>query len=582
MKTTICTRYFKVFLVTAIMVAVTMPANAYDFMVDGLCYNINDDETSVTVTYERTNSPSYSALGSSLSIPESVTFNGITYLITAIGDSAFYECTDLTNVSISNSVTEIGKESFSCCTELASATIGNSVISIGEKAFYFCKLTTLTIPNMVTSIGDSAFEFCRYLTTVTIPNSVTYIGEKAFYYCLVLTSVSIGSSVTSFGDYAFHDCSNLKTIRSYIRNPQDVSYGYEVFGMVPSYCSVYIPYGAENDYETTFPWSNFHNFIEMPPIVDVNGDGNVTAADVTSLYNFLLNNDTSNLLNGDVNGDGNITASDVTAVYDILLGGAVIEPPTITEYTVNGVTFRMVKVDGGSFTMGSSAEDNEAYNDEIPAHQVTLNSFSIGMTEVTQELWVAVMGSNPSWFNGIGSSDYGSTHEEDFGINLQRPIEWVSWTECQEFITMLNQITGKDFRLPTEAEWEYAARGGNRSQSYKYAGSNTIDDVAWYRDNSLIVGIGNQDYGTHTVATKAPNELGLYDMSGNVSEWCYDWYDGYYYRYSPSENPTGPETGSLHVPRGGAYTSKARYCRVAARSNWSDYSSSSIGLRLAM
>lgn len=198
---------------------------------------------------------------------------------------------------------------------------------------------------------------------------------------------------------------------------------------------------------------------------DVNGDGSVTSVDVTVLYDYLLNDDTSNLVNGDQDGDGKITASDITAIYNILLNDDE-DPQGTTKYTVNGVTFRMVTVDCGTFTMGATAEQgSDAWDMEKPAHQVTLNSFSIGQTEVTQELWQAVMGSNPSWFNSYGNPDFGSNHsEEDCGTNLQRPVECVSRDDCEAFIDKLNELTGMSFRLPTEAEWEYAARGGSLSQ----------------------------------------------------------------------------------------------------------------------
>jgi len=228
-------------------------------------------------------------------------------------------------------------------------------------------------------------------------------------------------------------------------------------------------------------------------------------------------------------------------------------------FTVNGVTFTMVAVEGGTFTMGATAEQgSDAYDDEKPAHEVTLSSFSIGQTEVTQELWQAVMGSNPSRFSG----------------DLSRPVESVSWNDCQTFITQLNEMTGKQFRLPTEAEWEFAARGGNLSQGYKYAGSNTIGDVAWYFSNS--------SYTTHPVATKAPNELGLYDMTGNVWEWCQDWYGAY--SSVAQTNPTGPTSGSRRVNRGGSWGSGARYCRVSNRYNYLNPSDASDyrGLRLAL
>ena len=206
---------------------------------------------------------------------------------------------------------------------------------------------------------------------------------------------------------------------------------------------------------------------------------------------------------------------------------------------LNKLINNMVYVSSGTFTMGGTSEQgSDAYDDEKPTHNVTLSSYYICKYEVTQALWRAVMGSNPSNFKGD---------------NL--PVECVSWNDCQTFINRLNSYTGRNFRLPTEAEWEFAARGGNYSRHYKYSGSNYIGDVAWYDDNS-----GNR---THPVGTKQPNELGLYDMSGNVYEWCSDWY-GSYSSYSQSD-PTGPNSGSDRVSRGGSWYGGAGYCRSSLR-----------------
>ena len=260
---------------------------------------------------------------------------------------------------------------------------------------------------------------------------------------------------------------------------------------------------------------------------------------------------------GDLNGDGQIDVTDVGMLIDIVLGKLPSDGEPVTQtFTVNGVSFTMVAVEGGTFTMGATkVQGNDASYDEKPSHQVTLSGYSIGQTEVTQELWQTVMGSNPSSITG----------------DLHRPVENVSWDDCQEFITKLNQLTGKTFRLPTEAEWEYAARGGNKSQGYKYSGSNTIDDVAWYASNA-----------SHPVGTKAPNELGLYDMSGNVYEWCYDWYGEEYYRSSPSNNPTGPSSGVSRVNRGGCWSYTAKFCRVTGRNGkFAENRYNYLGLRLA-
>ena len=223
------------------------------------------------------------------------------------------------------------------------------------------------------------------------------------------------------------------------------------------------------------------------------------------------------------------------------------------------VSLPMVFVSGGTFTMGDTFGDGES--DEQPTHQVTVGSFYIGKYEVTQKQWQDVMGSNPSYFK----SD-------------KLPVEKVSWYDCIEFCNKLSQREGltpsytidknsKDpnndnsndtykwtvtcnwnangYRLPTEAEWEYAAKGGNKSRGYKYSGSNTVDDVGWYGDNS--------NFKTHPVGTKQANELGIYDMSGNVYEWCWDWYDDSYYSKSPASNPQGAGAGFYRSLRGGAW-----------------------------
>ena len=284
---------------------------------------------------------------------------------------------------------------------------------------------------------------------------------------------------------------------------------------------------------------------------DINGDGAINVTDVTALINRILG--TASYADGvcDVDGNGTVNVSDVTSLVNIILGGGT------KSYKVGGVTFEMVSVDGGTFTMGATSEQgSDAYDYEKPAHQVTLGSYYIGKTEVTQALWKAVMGSNPSNWTGD---------------NL--PVERVSWNDCQEFIRKLNALTGQKFRLPTEAEWEYAARGGSKSRGYKYSGSNTIGDVAWYDGNS-----GDK---THPVGTKAPNELGIYDMSGNVLEWCSDWYGNY--SSASQTNPKGPTSGSYRVLRGGGWYSLAGFCRVSNRSYDSpDLRYYSLGVRLAL
>jgi len=195
----------------------------------------------------------------------------------------------------------------------------------------------------------------------------------------------------------------------------------------------------------------------------------------------------------------------------------------------------LIFVEGGTFQMGSSS--GESY--EKPVHSVTLSAFNIGKYEVTQAQWKAVMGNNPSSFKGCDDC----------------PVETVSWDDVQDFIRKLNAQTGKNYRLPTEAEWEYAAKGGKSSKGFTYSGSNDLNAVAWYADNS-----GSK---THIVGGKQANELGIYDMSGNVWEWCSDWYDTYT-SYSET-NPTGASSGQYRVLRGGSWNRNAYICRTASR-----------------
>lgn len=227
--------------------------------------------------------------------------------------------------------------------------------------------------------------------------------------------------------------------------------------------------------------------------------------------------------------------------------------------TVRGVTFNMIFVQGGTFTMGATSEQGtrDPGSNEYPTHKVTLSDYYIGETEVTQELWCAVLGcENPSVHQG-----------------LQNPVETVNWSECQNFISELNRLTGRNFRMLTEAEWEYAARGGAYHSGYKYSGSDSVADVAWYCENS--------NYTHQPVKQKQPNALGIYDMSGNVHEWCYDVYG--LYTEEDQTDPQGSNSSSDHVIRGGAWLNTTNYCRVSYRycycvTQENEY----LGLRLAM
>ena len=260
-------------------------------------------------------------------------------------------------------------------------------------------------------------------------------------------------------------------------------------------------------------------------------------------------------LKDDVNDDGVVDMSDATTLIDHVLNG--VNNGSSHIFIAHNVMIEMVRVEGGTFTMGATAEQaSDAFSDELPTHKVTLSPFLIGKYEVSQTLWLAVMGENPS---------------VNTGINL--PVDNVTWNECQTFITKLYELTGKNFRLLTEAEWEYAARGGNKSKGYKYSGSNNLGDVAWYIDNS--------NNTSHAIGTKAPNELGIYDMTGNVMEWVSDWKGSY--SSGAQTNPTGPDSGTYRVNRGGSYGNVERLSRITNRNSIDpNMSSKTMGLRLCL
>ena len=408
-----------------------------------------------------------------------------------------------------------------------------------------------------------------YLNT----SEVTHMNDM-FPRCYKLTSLDLSkydiSKVTEMNEM-FRSSSALKTIYvgdGWKMSDMALNYSRDVFkdciSLVGGQGTTYDAAHVDADYAHIDGGPDNPGYFTAKPAVirgDVNGDNNVDISDVTALIDLLLGGGTIGNAAADCNQDGSINIADVTALIDYLLSGTwpeVVPQPVTETFTVNGVTFTMVMVEGGSFTMGATPEQgDEADEDEKPAHQVTLSSYWIGQTEVTQALWLAVMGENPS----------------DFPGDLERPVEMVSWSECQTFINTLNQITGRNFQFPTEAQWEFAARGGNLSQGYKYSGNNTLDDVAWYYYD------GCTDLTTHAVATKHPNELGLYDMSGNVKEWCHEDYAPY--SSEPQTDPVGPSGVANHVYRGGSWASTANECRVTYRYS-NRYWANSIGLRLAL
>jgi len=238
----------------------------------------------------------------------------------------------------------------------------------------------------------------------------------------------------------------------------------------------------------------------------------------------------------------------------------------VFKVAIDPFPYQMVFVPGGTFTMGCTPEQGSVCcGDEKPAHQVTVSDFYIGTYPVTQAEWKAVMGSYSGKLYNTGCDNC--------------PMDNVSWNDTQDFIRKVNSLTGRQYRLPTEAEWEYAARGGNRSNGYEYSGSNSIDEVAWYERNYKKRKHGRQGT-THPVGTKKANELGIYDMSGNVREWCNDWFSNY--SSGAVTDPQGAASGSDRVLRGGSWGSNNRSCRVSNRSCYTGYNHFINGFRLCL
>jgi len=254
------------------------------------------------------------------------------------------------------------------------------------------------------------------------------------------------------------------------------------------------------------------------------------------------------------------------------------QPPTIGEniiFTVKGVTFEMIFVQGGIFVMGCTSEQSDCYDSEKPSHSVTLSDFYIGKFQVTQKLWQVVMGTNIREQRTLAKTSWSLYGEgDDF------PMYLINYNECVEFCSKLNKLLseqlpkGYKFRLPTEAQWEYAARGGQKTKGYKFSGSNNLNEVAWYTNNS-----GGKAY---KVGLKNKNELGIYDMSGNIYEWCLDWYGANYYSNNNFTNPKGPEFGAKRVLRGGSKGSRTQDCRVCNRANSTPDTRGDNGFRIAL
>lgn len=537
-------------------------------------------------------------------------------------DGTFMRCTSLESIVLPNSLSNMSN-TFEGCTALKTITLPSSVKYIGG-AFDGCtSLTTLVMSDSLETIDMETFRNCTSLKTLSLPATLRSISTYALDGCSALTEI-------------YCAVRNPRQISVHRLTFQ---------GFDQSACTLHVPKGSKALYESSMIWNKFQRIVDDIPcepwaelnkgtatlmageakrlvlttaagdwtvdwttsdplVAQVDADGMVKAlapgqatvtatatgsdgltlsgrcqvtvdamyyatdvtgdeltdiGDVNVMLNMMSGKATGNIPRdkADVNGDGTVDIADVNITINQMLGKKPYKLATSTTYRVADREFKMTMVEGGTFGMGATAEQSgRAADDELPVHDVTLKSFCIGQTEVTQWLWYQVM------------TGYPSSHRS----GLQLPVEQVSWEDCQLFVELLNQKTGEHFRLPTEAEWERAARGGSESSGCIWPGSNDAGAVAWCRENSLE---------THDVATKAPNELGIYDMAGNVAEWCQDRYGAY--GTEALTDPVGPEAGDHRVVRGGAMTTPASDCRVTSRSHEAPATATmSIGLRLAM
>ena len=504
----------------------------------------------------------------SVRIPDSVSaidqgaFKGCTGLknvylpdsLKVLAASAFSECSSLENVVLPQGLTELGPNAFEDCTSLASITIPPNIKHIRWYTFYACtNLANVQLPDRLESIAEYSFSGCTSLAYLDLPYTLQSIGDHAFAGCSSLTSIKLPATMQSLGYGVFQGCSALQEVMSLALTPptaHEDEVGYESMfevvypgtfnGIDKDNCVLRVFESAMTDYSKAKGW---RQFTHREPINE------------------------SEYVPGDVNGDGVVDIADVNGVINGMLGKADIV------IDVNDVKFGLAKVEGGTFNMGTDVDEEQlswGFYDNVPSpvHQVTLDGFLISTTEVTQKLFHAVMGGTEPEYEQMNCPIY--------GINLNR---------VNSFIQRLNNVTGLQFRLPTEAEWEFAARGGNKSQGYRYSGSNVAYEVGWCNYSHWGPTAQNDP---RPVAKLNPNELGIYDMSGNVWEWCQDWFADY-----PEEaqvNPTGPETGTKRVIRGGScyndnYESHCDvYNRAGVEPDKTVFGSNNepIGIRLAM
>lgn len=478
-------------------------AKNHDFKVDGLCYNIIATGK-VEVTYEKKDNEKNYKNFSAVIIPGQVEYKGRGYTVVKIGEGAFRK-SPITSITFPEGINEIANNAFNSCKNLISVSLPHDVKKIGARAFAGCsELQSISLPESILTIGYGTFGYCQKLQEVRLPSKLTAITYGLFSSSgikkieLPKNIETIESSAFSYSDleeiflpyglkkidgYAFTSCKKLKEIFL----PDGVeSVGENAFYLSPTKISYY--------YKTKF---------ENYP--DNSAARRQTAAEIAKQRRKqqerkaqeLKKKQAEEAFRKPINWAPNI--------------------PEAKKAVIQATYDNMVYIADGTFQMGSK----KAYKVDEPGHKVSLSPYLIGKYGVDQTLWSAVMGYNPS----NNPSDNG-------------PVDNVSWNDCMEFLKKLRQMTGIEFRLPTEAQWEYAARGGSASKGYLYAGTNRADDLyRKNRDGSLRI---------------LPNELGLYGMSGGVYEWCSDWFGPY--SEIEVKNPVGPAGGNGRVLRSGGGT----------------------------
>lgn len=478
-------------------------AKNHDFKVDGLCYNIIATGK-VEVTYEKKDNEKNYKNFSAVIIPGQVEYKGRGYTVVKIGEGAFRK-SPITSITFPEGINEIANNAFNNCKNLISVSLPHDVKKIGARAFAGCsELQSISLPESILTIGYGTFGYCQKLQEVRLPSKLTAITYGLFSSSgikkieLPKNIETIESSAFSYSDleeiflpyglkkidgYAFTSCKKLKEI--FLLDGVE-SVGENAFYLSPTKISYY--------YKTKF---------ENYP--DNSAARRQTAAEIAEQRRKQQERKAQELKKKQAEG---AFRKPIKWALNI---------PEAKKAVIQAAYDNMVFIEDGTFRMGAK----KAYKIDEPGHKVSLSPYLIGKYGVDQTLWSAVMGYNPS----NNPSDNG-------------PVDNVSWNDCMEFLKKLRQMTGIEFRLPTEAQWEYAAKGGSASKGYLYAGTNRADDL--YRKN--------RD-GSFRIM---PNELGLYGMSGGVYEWCSDWFGPY--SEIEVKNPVGPASGNGRVLRSGGGT----------------------------